>query len=147
MSVWTEVPAFLLGLLTLAVTTNTFARRSTRRLRDVRARAELLDHLPDGPAREELARHVDAAVLGLVRDWEAPSAPRRSRDLVLMSVAVVAAAVWVGAASTAVVWDDRPDWVQNLSLSGLVIAAICTTIMAVMNRRQGGHPDTARSAP
>ena len=143
---WTEVPAFLLGLLTLAVTTNIFARRSTRRLREVRARAELLDHLPEGPAREELARHVDDAVLALVSDWESPSAPRRTRDLLLMSVAVVAAAVWVGAASTAVVWDDRPDWVQNVSLGGLVVAAICTTIMAVMNQRQDGHPDSVRSS-
>ena len=138
MNVWTELPAFLLGLLTLAVTANAFARRSTRRLRELRAKAELLDHMPAGRARDELARHVEEAALGLLRDWEVPRPRRGSLDVLLIVVAVTAGVLWIGAASTAVVWDDRPDWVRNMSLTGLVVAAISTAIMAFMNQRETG---------
>jgi hypothetical protein len=132
---WTEIPAFLLGLVTLAVTTNTFGRRSTRRLRELRTRAELLNLLPEGPGASALARHLDEAVQGLVDDLDSPRRRSGLPGFALMAIAVVAAVVWIGGASTAVVWDERPDWVRSLSLAGLVVMALCTAIMAVLNRR------------
>jgi hypothetical protein len=138
---WTEIPAFLLGLVTLAVTTNAFGRRSTRRLRDLRARAELLSLLPDGPGASALASHLDEAVQDLVGELESPRRRTSLPGFVLMATAVVAALVWIGGASTAVVWDERPDWVRSLSLTGLVVMALCTAIMAVLNWR-----DTERGA-
>jgi hypothetical protein len=134
-ALWTEIPAFLLGLVTLAVTTNAFARRRTRTLRELRSRAELLALLPDGPGRSELARHLDEATAGLVRELESPRASPGIPGVALVSAAVVGGLVWIGAASTAVVWDDRPDWVRSLSLTGLVLAALATSTMAVLNRR------------
>jgi hypothetical protein len=67
----------------------------------------------------------------------------------LVSAAVVGALVWIGGASTAVVWDDRPDWVRSLSLTGLVLTALATSAMAILNRRgvaaePRGEPKAAR---
>ena len=148
MALWTEIPAFLLGLVTLAVTTNAFARRRTRTLRELRSRAELLALLPDGPGRSELARHVDEATAGLVRELESPRARSGLLGIALVSASVLGALVWIGGASTAVVWDDRPDWVRSLSLTGLVLTALATTVMAILNRRDtdarhGRQPNTA----
>ena len=53
----------------------------------------------------------------------------------MVSAAVVGALVWIGGASTAVVWDDRADWARSLSLTGLVLTALATSAMAVLNRR------------
>ena len=135
MGLWTEIPAFLLGLVTLAVTTNAFGRRSTRRLRELRARAELLSFLPEGPGAAALAGHLDEAVQHLVDDMDAPRRRAGLAGSALIVVAVVAAIVWIGGASTAVVWEERPDWVRSVSLAGLVVMALCTAIMALLNRR------------
>ena len=135
---WSEVPAFLLGLITLAVTTNLFARRATRELRELHRKAELLSLMPEGSGRDELAAHVDAEASRLVVDLERSGTARSSWEVPLMVIAGVAALVWIGGATSAVVWDDRPAWVRSLSLAGLVTAAACTTVMAVASRRQGG---------
>jgi hypothetical protein len=146
-ALWTEIPAFLLGLVTLGVTTNAFARRRTRTLKELRSQAELLALLPDGPGRSELARHLDEATAGLVRELEAPRARSGIPALALVSTAFLGALVWIGGASTAVVWDDRPDWIRSLSLTGLVLTALATSAMAILNRRtvDGGtrHQPTA----
>ena len=149
MGLWTEIPAFLLGLVTLGVTTNAFARRRTRTLKELRNRAELLALLPDGPGRSELARHLDEATAGLVRELESPPARSGIPAVVLVGVAVGGALVWIGGASTAVVWDDRPDWVRSISLAGLVLTALATSAMALLNRRDVDapprrHPKAAR---
>jgi hypothetical protein len=146
-ALWTEIPAFLLGLVTLAVTTNAFARRRTRTLRELRSRAELLALLPDGPGRSELARHLDDATVGLVRELESSRARSGTLGVALVSASVVGALVWIGGASTAVVWDDRPDWVRSLSLTGLVLTALATSVMAVLNRREpDAEPHRQRNA-
>jgi hypothetical protein len=142
---WTEIPAFLLGLVTLGVTTNAFARRRTRTLKELRSRAELLALLPDGPGRSELARHLDEATERLVRELESPRARSGTPAVALVSAAVVGAVVWIGGASTAVVWEDRPDWVRSLSLAGLVLTALATSAMAFVNRR--GMDAEARRHP
>jgi hypothetical protein len=127
----------LLGLVTLAITTNAFARRSTRRLRQLKGQAELLNLLPEGPGASALARHLDDAVADLVEGFDTPGHRGDVRDGVLVVVAIVAGIVWIGGASTAVVWEDRPGWVQSVSLAGLVVVALCTAVMALLNRRRG----------
>lgn len=139
-AMWSEVPAFVLGLLTLAVTTNLFARRASRDLRELHRKAEVLSLMPEGPGRAELAAHVDAAASRLVADLGRSPTARRAWEVPLMVVAVLAALVWIGGATSAAVWDDRPGWVRSLSLAGLVITAACTTVMAVSSRREGGRP-------
>jgi len=91
--------------------------------------------LPGGPGATALARHLDEAVQDLVDELDSPRRRTGVPDVALMTVAVVAALVWIGGASTAVVWDERPDWVRSLSLAGLVVMALCTAIMAALNRR------------
>src|SRR3712207_5033476 len=134
---WSEIPAFLLGLVTLAVTTNAFGRRSTRRLREHRARAELLSLPPDGPGAVALGRHLDDAVADLVGDLDSPRVRRDLPAAALMAVAVLAGVVWVGGASVGVLWEERPDWVRSLSLGGLVVMALCTAVMAAANHGAG----------
>jgi hypothetical protein len=137
---WTEIPAFLLGLVTLGVTTNAFARRRTRTLKELRSRAELLALLPEGPGRSGLARHLDEATAGLVRDLESPPARSGIAALALVGVAVGGAFVWIGGAPTAVLWEDRPEWVRSISLAGLVLTALATSAMAFLNRRDVDAP-------
>jgi peptidoglycan/LPS O-acetylase OafA/YrhL len=144
MGVWSEVPAFLLGLVTLVVTTNAFGPQSTRRLRQLRTRAELLELLPEGPGASALARHLDDAVLDLVEGLDRPRRRWGPPEQLLVALAVLAAAVWIGGVSTAVVWDERPDWVQSLSLAGLVVTALCTATMALLNHRAAEEARTRR---
>jgi hypothetical protein len=140
-ALWTEIPAFLLGLLTLGVTTSVFARRSTRRLKELHGRAQLLALLPEGAGRSALARHLDEAAAALVRDLESSRARAGLPRLALVSAAVIGALVWIGGASTSVLWEDRPDWVRSLSLAGLVLTALATTVMAVINSREARGSD------
>jgi hypothetical protein len=74
-------------------------------------------------------------VLNLVKGLDSPRRRLGVPDVVLVTIAVLAGLVWIGGASTAVVWEERPDWVRSLSLTGLVVLALCTAIMAVHNWR------------
>ena len=130
-----EIPAFLLGLATLAVTANLFSRRDARALRRLHDQASLLPLLPEGRGREGLARHVDQETTALVAELTATSSPHRRLEAVVLAVAVTAGLVWVLAAVSNALWDAGPDWLRNVSLAGLVLLALSMSVMAFDIRR------------
>ncbi|WP_248582581.1 hypothetical protein [Nocardioides sp. InS609-2] len=130
--------SLMVGVLGVAGSAGWFAGRSGRRLRHLKAHAELLPLLPDGDAKKRFIRHLEIQLLVHMHREETPEV-RRALDRASIAIAVglcLAVAV-LGMSAWSLLADDPSEGVLIVQL--LVFAAMLGSLfIARRATRQAG---------